>query len=262
MKFKYTFFLILGLILVSCSENPVVTEVDYPDAAEVSTLISKTLTQIATENIEPIKEPQDTPQPTELKSTGYPTAQFFTLTPTDPFRTAESTESTTTTDITAEDLTSQASGTETPNQTEEPSLPGIPGLYPGAIMDRLVGIGFVCSEPDVKDGQIIWECIYGTSDFLYKMSIWGSTVETVDLIEAAALYFGDLDYTDLTSIIFEMMAVTISQGNASDEVSAWIRDTLPDIQVIGDEAIQSFGGVSYHLYAFPSAQVLEVGNFQ
>jgi hypothetical protein len=152
--------------------------------------------------------------------------------------------------------------TEAPSPTGAITpLQGIPGLERGVVLQRLVGIGFECSQPYAQENMILSECKYGTSDFLYTVSIWGSTDESVDLVEAVGFYFGDLDYTELTSIIFEMLAEASYQGAEPGEVGEWIIETLPDIQVIGDESITYFRGIRYYLYAFPSAQVLEIGGF-
>ena len=89
--------------------------------------------------------------------------------------------------------------------------------------------------------------------------MWGSTPDTVDLIEAAAFYFGDLDYSNLTSVVFGMIVEIPYDGADPESARAWVEATIPDIQEIGDEALTDFGGVRYYLYAFPSAHVLEIG---
>ena len=257
VKIKYLLLLLLSFTLVSCSKSPMVTEIDYPDEEDLGTLIAKTLTQIAADNPEATQVPTDTPQPVEQDSTGPPTAQFFTLTPTEQSPAHTLTKALTEAVSTGE---SPLQPTALTDPTEE-SFPliGVPGLDRGVVLEQMIGIGFECSQPYAQDDMILNECKYGTSDFLYTISIWGGSADAVDLIEAVGFYFGDLDYTELTSIIFELLVVSSNLGAESGEAGRWIIDTLPDIQQVGDESIQYFGGVRYYLYAFPSAHVLEIG---
>ena len=132
-------------------------------------------------------------------------------------------------------------------------------MHPVALAEQLVNIGFECSQPHILEGQIILGCSYETTDFLYTVSIRGSQPDTVDLIEAVAIYFGELDYTELTSIIFEIIGKTAYAGEVPEVAGEWIIETLPEIQVLGDESTQLFGGVRYHLFYFPGAHVLEIG---
>jgi hypothetical protein len=156
-----------------------------------------------------------------------------------------------------------AEATAAPTQTEESTyVQGIPGLNVSDLMKILVEFGFDCTQEEIQGDSLVMKCNFESPEYQYVITFWGDTAEAVNLIEAIAYYYGDLDYSDLTSIIFGMIA-EISYVDATPEnASTWIQQTIPSIQIIGDEAISNFGGIRYHLYAFPSAQVLEIGNPQ
>jgi len=269
---RYLMLLAAYLSLISCASSPEVTEIDYPDEAEIATLIAETVTQMAVNNLETTASPYVITKPAEQDLTQPPMdtpeepVPTHTVTLPYPFvyPTETGTPTTTATGELPENATAGASTVEPTPQatpTEEAALQaGIPGLNLGDMVDQVAGIGFECSQPYLLDAETIVECNYETTDFKYTVTMWGSTTDTVDLIEAVAFYFGDLDYTELTSIIFELLVATTYQGTASEEARVWIIETLPEIQVLGDEATQFFEGVRYYLYAFPSAHVLEIGS--
>ena len=235
------------------------------------TLIAKTVTQMAADNPETTAWSNTTPKPAEQDRyqppTDTPGEPVPTSTATLPYPFIHPTETgTPTTTGTGEpsvDPSPETATTGTPQATptEEDTLEaGVPGLNPVALAEQLVNIGFGCSPPQILEGQIILGCSYETTDFLYTVSIRGSNPDTVDLIEAVAIYFGELDYTELTSIIFELIVETTYSGEIPDEAGEWIIETLPEIQVLGDEFNSIFWGVRYHLFAFPAAHVLEIGD--
>jgi len=269
VKIKFLLILLTAFSLVSCASSP---EVEYPDDQDIATIVAGTLTQQAVEGIEGTPVPGDAPQ-----SGGQDSSQPLAGEPggesTDPGTSTENPpaggtgDTGTTGETAAGDPTSAEGGdtsveiTEVTSQpTGESTDPGIPGLPLWMLWERLTGYGFNCFEPQVQEESYLSECSYETSEYEFNVSIWGRLPDTVDLVEAAALYYGELDYADLTTVVFELIAEIPYEGATPEEAGAWVEATMPGIQVVGDEASSSFGGVRYYLYAFPSSHVLEIGN--
>jgi len=271
VKYKYLFILLVSFITLSCSSNPDAGQVEYPDDDDVATIVAQTLTQRAIgqpESTVEVDNPSQTSQgdPTQQPAAGAVEADG---TSDEPSSDEGSVDGNTGEDGTAGDLTGtddeavEGEVTATPEPSADTNLnQGVPGLYVLDLLERLSGFGFDCTQPEEQDGIHVRECNYETSEYQFTVTIWGSTPDAVDLVEAAAFYFGDLDYAGLTSVIFELVAETPYEGATPEDAGAWVEETMPDILVVGDEATSVFGDVRFFLYAFPSAHVLEIGNFQ
>jgi hypothetical protein len=131
------------------------------------------------------------------------------------------------------------------------------------IVDRLQGYGFSCAQEQIESGKFVWHCKYETPEYQFSVNIWGDSPETVDLVEAIAFYYGDLaDYSDLTSVIFGLIAEAPYAGATPENARQWVEQAIPGMQMVGDEALTSFAGVRYYIYALPSSHVLEIGSLQ
>ena len=127
-------------------------------------------------------------------------------------------------------------------------------------MLRLEGYGFTCATPEDLNEQVIWYCDLVTDEYQFSVTSWGATAEAIDLIEAAAFYYGDLDdYSDLTAVLFGQIAEVPYQGSTPDQARNWVEGTIVSVKDAGVEALNAFGGVRYYVYALPSSQVLEIG---
>jgi hypothetical protein len=239
-KLFVSLLFVFGLLLASCSAGSNPDESAWPDDDDIATMIALTLTQRAESGL------QDTPQPGEQNEANQ--------------EIADST-------VVASDQISE--GTNSGDNFEEVQAGegseqsfveiGIPGMNALELVERLVGFGFDCPEPELRAGIYERRCIFETVDYQYAVTVWGKMIETVDLIEAAAFYFGDQDYTDLTSVVFELVGQTPYDGAVPDDAGRWVSSSLAEIQLVGDEALNEFGGVRFYLYALPSAQILEIG---
>jgi len=146
---------------------------------------------------------------------------------------------------------------------ETVSDPGLPGLSPLDVVFQVEGYGFACALPEQVNSWVTWRCDQTTDDYQLTITIWGSTPETMDMIEASAFYYGELaDYSDLTAVIFGQIAGLPYEGSSPDLASSWVQQTIPLVQNTGDEALNTFGGVRYHIYALPSSQILEIGGLK
>jgi hypothetical protein len=270
VKLKYLPILLFSLLLLSCSSNPDAGQVEYPDDDDIATIVAQTLTQQAIAQPESTVQAGNTSQPSQQDPTQQPAAEDDGT--SDEASSDEAPADGNTGDEgAADDGTSgdtdeeapNGGATETPGPLEDNVLnQGVPGLDVLDLMERLSGFGFDCTQPEDQDGIHVRECNYETSEYQFMVTIWGSTPDAVDLIEAAAFYFGDLDYAGLTSVVFELVAETPYEGATPEDAGAWVEESMPDIQGVGDEAVSIFGDVRFYLYAFPSAHVLEIGNLQ
>jgi hypothetical protein len=269
VKIKLLFLLLTAFSLVACASSP---EVDYPDDQDIATIVAQTLTQQAVEGMEgtPAPEGGESTQPgagdQAQPPAGEPGGERADPGPESPPEGGTG-EAETSNQGAADDPTS-TSGEDTSQETSEtPSQPagevadpGIPGLPLWMLWERLTGYGFNCFEPQVQEGEYLSECSYETTDYQFNVMIWGRLPDTVDLVEAAAFYYGELDYADLTSAVFELLAEIPYGGAVPEAAGEWVGENMPGINVVGDEAASVFGGVRFYLYAFPSSHVLEIGN--
>lgn len=157
---------------------------------------------------------------------------------------------------------SDVSSGEEGGAAQAEGVAGIPELDVVFLLEGLVEFGFDCAASESRDDVFARACNFETAEYQFSVTLWGKSPDTVDLIEAVALYFGDEDYSSLTSIVFEKIAETPYEDAEPDAARTWVQATLPGILAIGDEAATTFGGVRYYLYAFPSSQVLEIGGLQ
>lgn len=149
-----------------------------------------------------------------------------------------------------------------PTQSTQPEVtytPSIPGLHPLDLTFRLESYGFTCATPALINERVTWRCDHVTDEYQFTVTAWGANTEVVDLIEAAAFYYGDLVYSDLTAVVFGQIAEVPYQGSASDLARDWVEGVIRTLQNSGEEALNNFGSVRYYVYAIPSAQVLEIG---
>jgi hypothetical protein len=170
-------------------------------------------------------------------------------------------------DVRAREQTApSASETALPSDTDSPDAsdqPGVPGLDPLDLIQQLEDYGFVCSPPNPVKTNVAWRCDFVSADFTLLVTIWGKTAAMVDLIEAAAFYYGDLsDYSDLTAAVFGLIARSPYEGSTPDEAQMWAEQSIASVHESGDEAADVFGGVRYYVYALPSVQVMEIGRFR
>jgi hypothetical protein len=150
--------------------------------------------------------------------------------------------------------------TSTTAQSEGAGRAGLPGLSSTLVAAQVQGYGFNCAQPELNNTNTAQRCDLTTDEYQLTVTIWGRTAESVDMIEAAAFYYGDAyDYTDLTAVIFGNIAALPYEASVPEQASAWVQQTIPAVQNTGDEAINHFGGVRYYIYALPSIQVLEIG---
>lgn len=152
---------------------------------------------------------------------------------------------------------------------QEPTQPAggyqasLPGLSPIVLISQIEGYGFTCTLPEVNSERITQYCDLTTDDYQFTVTIWGKTSESVDLVEAVAFYYGDLeDYTGLTAAIFGNIAGLKYQNSVPAQAKTWVQQAIPSILNAGDEAANTFGGIHYYIYAMPSIQVLEIGRLQ
>jgi hypothetical protein len=285
-----SFLLFFGLMLASCSPAPTLDAQDWPDDDDIATWIALTLTQRFEDG------QQVTPQP-EGQIPGDQTVEgelglgdsdgdaIFVGTRTQdvlPSRTDESMgngqavdetetpiDATTLTPVPEETQkllteTPTVRVTDTPMLTEDRApdiIAGIPGFNALDLAEHLSGYGFDCPG-EVNPSGISHEemCVFDSEEFRFEVTVWGKGVESIDLVEAAVFYFGDLDYSSFVSVLFEAVAEISYDGSVPDEAKDWVIDKVSEIQQIGDEAVDEFGGVRYYIYALLSAQVLEIGH--
>ncbi len=295
------FFILFGLLLVSCSPVSDLETQGWPDNNDIATMISLTLTQraervlrntpqpgeqvsesqengeetavvnpdemvfwekIATENAsndrevnEDLNESPDQDLSDGQEVTG--TAQFVTATPTLENSGYQQTVVVT---LTATEP-SEVQVEEENEPTEE--VAGIPGFRALVLVEKLIGFGFDCPEFDEQgEGAYKQQCVFGTEDYQLVVTIWGRTAESIDLIETTVFYFGNMDYTDLTSVFFEIIADISYDGAVPEDAKEWVSSKVEVIKSFGDEAFDEFGGVRYYIYALPSGQVFEIGRKQ
>ncbi|MEI7990051.1 MAG: hypothetical protein WCI88_13525 [Chloroflexota bacterium] len=153
--------------------------------------------------------------------------------------------------------------TSNPSKTGGNYLASLPGLSPSEVVSLIEGYGFDCTLPELNNKRTTQYCDLTTDEYQFTVSIWGKTAESVDLIEAVAFYYGELeDYSDLTAVIFGNIGGLSYQNSVTQKAKTWVQETIPSVQNSGDEAINIFGGVHYYIYAMPSIQVLEIGKLQ
>jgi hypothetical protein len=282
MKFKYLYLFLASVLLAACSLSPEPDTAAGSDGALVRTIVPQTLSQQAN------AQPDDTPQPAQQEAVDEAPGDGAlggnvsggdvlggnvsggdvsggdvlggNVSGDDVSGDDVSAGDVSGSDVSGDDVSGDgASGDDAvPPDPVDPNQ-GIPGLNASDLVDRLFEFGFDCSAPEIQGEHHIRYCNFETSEYQFSVTIWGSTPDTVDLIEAAAFYFGDLDYSGLTSIVFEMIAEVPYDGADPESAGAWLEATIPEIQNIGDEALTDFGGVRYYLYAFPSAHMFEIG---
>jgi hypothetical protein len=249
--------LILGFFFSSCSPGGGPAGTDWPGENDIATMISITLTHLADVQL------QSTPQPADQglgnqgsQDLGSGVAQEAEN------QVAESAEEWDLPQDSPENARDgQAQGSSQGDSGEERSVvpAGIPGFNAKELVVRLAEFGFECPESQDQVAPLQWECVFETEDFRFEISIWGSSIDEIDLVEATAFYFGDLDYTGLTAVIFERVAEMSYENAQPGEAKGWVSVNLAQVLQIGDEAVTDFGGVRYSLYALPSMQVLEIG---
>ena len=275
MKFKYLYLFLASVLLAACSVSPESDTSGGSDDALMRTIVAQTLTHQVD------AQPDDTPQPAQQEPVDE--APGDDASGDDVSRDDASGDDVSEDDASGDDVSGDdasgddvseddasgdgASGGDASGGDVIPPDPvdqnqGIPGLIVSDLVDRLFEFGFDCSAPEIQDRHHIRYCNFETSEYQYSVTIWGSTPDTVDLIEAAAFYFGNLDYSSLTSVVFEMIAEVPYAGAVPENAGDWVEVTIPDILKIGDEALTDFGGVRYYLYAFPSAHMFEIGRLQ
>lgn len=277
-KRLFIILILFGFLFVSCipGQNP--DAQDWPDDDDIATMIALTLTQLS-------EEGSSVNQGGESQEEGEPTLIFnlegiFSEEPTmdheaiivvsetpesSPEQEQGSDEGDPIATVTPP-VTPSADPTSTHTvvvvtSTQEPqNLAGIPGFDAGELVDSLVGFGFVCSMPEDRiGGSYNRQCDFTTEDYQYVVKVWGQTERSIDLIEASAFYFGSMDYTDLTAVIFGIISEISYENALPQEAKEWVYNKIDVIQIVGDESVDEFGGVRYHIYALPSAQVLEIG---
>lgn len=235
-------------------------ELDQEVAADASGATTATIEPIETP--EPTATPistdtpasTDTPVPTPIPTdTPVPTD---TLIPTD---TSVPTETPTPAIPTA---TPTPKPTNTPRPTATPISPAlVPGLWPADVTENMKARGFECSG--VQDGQdyLVWSCTRNSEVAMLRVDIYGRTLTSIDMIEAASLQFGVPD--DALSTEFLGFVSTMQYDGANpDAARAWVRETLPTLQGAGDVRSATFGGVDYRLYGIPTARTLEIGTLR
>ena len=277
-KLGAVFLIIFGFLLASCSSAPELDAQEWPDDNDIATMIALTLTQRVKDG------QQNTPQPdgqgTGENRTGegdsdedmllgetmpQDTSTEENEQPVEETPTVGATE-TPTVEVTQQSVeeTPTVMITETPTATKEEETPvvlaGIPGFNALDLVERLVGFGFDCHEPlNPSEEDYQQRCVFDSDEFRFVVTMWGGMADSIDLVEAAALYFGDLDYSSFVSVIFEEVAEISYDGSTPDEAKDWVIGKVAEIKLIGDEAVDEFGGVRYYMYALPSTQVLEIG---
>jgi hypothetical protein len=259
MKSKYLYLLLVSILLAACSLSSESDTNAGSDDALVGIMVAQTSTQQTNAQPEGTlggRMVAQTPtQQTNVQLEDTLMGTMVAQTPTQRVNVqSEDTPQPTRQEPVDEAPVNDAVPTDQVDQTY-----GIPGLNASDLVDRLFGFGFDCSEPEIQGSQHIRDCDFGTSEYQYSVTLWGSTPDTVDLIEAVAFYFGDLDYAGLTAIVFGMIAEVPYADADPESARAWVEAAIPDIMEIGDEVWTDFGGVRYYLYAFPSAHVLEIG---
>ena len=275
--------IVSSLFFVSCSSGQSPESQDWPDDDDIATMIALTLTQRAEDGSQSMDldtDIQGEADPTleynfgdilseestvdengDDEPSGTPEEEVEDVQGEDaiePSASATSTEESTI-DVSLTPTPTQVRVTEENEQPQDPA--GIPGFLATELVERLSGFGFDCPVPDDPvDGVYTRQCAFATEDYQYVVTFWGRAANSIDLIETTAFYFGSLDYTDLTAVIFEIIAEILYNGADPQQAKEWINDTVDEIQLIGDEAFDEFGGVRYYIYAIPSAQVLEIGS--
>jgi hypothetical protein len=286
--------LFFGLMLASCSPVPTLDAQDWPDDDDIATWIALTLTQRFEDGQQVTPQPEGQ-IPVDQTVEGEPGLgdsddAIFVGTHTQdvlPSRTDESMgngqavdETETPINATPTDVatltpvpeetqqllteTPTLRVTDTPIPTEDRApdiIAGIPGFNALDLVERLAGYGFVCPG-EVNPSGISHEemCVFDSEEFRFEVTVWGRGAESIDLVEAAVFYFGDLDYSSFVSVLFEAVAEISYDGSVQDEAKDWVIEKISEIQYIGDEAVDEFGGVRYYIYALLSAQVLEIGH--
>ena len=153
-----------------------------------------------------------------------------------------------------------------PTATDSAAKPAAPAAAPqmdvfaGRMILQLEGYGFLCSQPEAEGNQTLRRCELETDEYKFTVNLRGSPAESINHIEAIGFYYGELeDYSDLTAVIFGLITSTASN---SEEARLWVQKSIPEVQGVGDEALNTFVGISFHIYALPSMQVLEIGSLQ
>ncbi len=137
----------------------------------------------------------------------------------------------------------------------------VSGLHPVGVALELEGFGFVCESMGVVDERFVWRCDQATEDYQYTVTIWGTTEDTVDLVEAAAYYYSTVyDYSDLTAVLFGQIAGLPNASGSQEQARAWVEGNVQLVQANGDEAATMIGDIRYYLFALPASQVLEIGS--
>ena len=214
------------------------------DTPEPTTAPVSTITPASMDTPVPTPIPTDTPVPTD------------TLIPTD---TSVPTE-TPTPAIPTETPTPKP--TKTPRPTATPKSPAlIPGLWPADVTENMKTRGFECSG--VQEGQdyLVWSCTRNSEDAMLRVDIYGRTLTSIDMIEAASLQFGVPD-DELSTEFLGFVSTMPYDGASPDAARAWVRETLPTLQGAGDVRSATFGGVEYRLLGIPTARTLEIGTLQ
>ena len=267
--------IVSGLFFVSCSSGQSPESQDWPDDDDIATIIALTLTQRAEDGS------QSMDSDTDIRGEADPTLEYNfgdilleestvdenrddepSITPGEDVNEPSASPTSTEESAIEVSLTPSPTRERVTEENEQPQDPaGIPGFSAAELVERLNGFGFDCPMPeDPVEGVYNRQCAFATEDYQYIVTFWGRTANSIDLIETTAFYFGSLDYTDLTAVIFEIIAEISYNGADPEQAKEWINDNVDEIQLIGDEAFDEFGGVRYYIYAIPSAQVLEIGS--
>jgi hypothetical protein len=156
--------------------------------------------------------------------------------------------------------TATAPPTDAPAVDGEGMPPQIPGVNPRELAQELSSVHqFTCEDLVInEEGYHEWRCRRESPGVTLEVAIFSRTDSELDLVDANVNQSEPLDEQAIASLNFIAGMIPLSDESAG-EATAWVTETLPEIEQNDDVRSRLFDDILFRLYGAPETRSLEIG---